>query len=118
MEEGVCAWGRDRRTWMGSSCDYIPEECQPRIRTDFHMSYCPRDCHPFTYYERIVIYMLWFGDIRTELRFNPTLNVASRSVEAPFNFLHVGELHFFDPQVTPTHRSKQVLLHHTPRCMV
>ena len=91
MEEGVCAWGGDRRTMMGSSLDYIPEEYQPRIRTDFHMSYCPRDCHPFTYYERIVIYMFYFGDIRTGFPLDPDSSLTSRFVETPCNFLHVAE---------------------------
>jgi len=76
---------------MGSICDYVPEECQPRIRTDFHMSYCSRDCHPFTYYERIVIYMFYFGDMHHQMFYVVTTEMTVRSVETPFSLLHVVE---------------------------
>jgi hypothetical protein len=56
MEEGVCAWGGYGRAWMGSSCDYIREEYQPRVRANLHMSYA-RDCHPFTYFRTVLLYI-------------------------------------------------------------
>ena len=36
--------------------DYIPEECQTRIRANLHV-HVARDCHPFTCYRTVLLYI-------------------------------------------------------------
>jgi hypothetical protein len=113
----ACAWWGDGRTLMGARFGLYCRGVSAPCPDQFACSYCQGLSSLYLLSNRIVIYVLCFGDMHHQLCAVVTTAMSSRSTQTFPRLLHVGELHFCDAHPASNHRSEQVLLYDTRRCM-
>ena len=77
----ACAWGSNGRTWMGARFGLYSRGASAPYPDQFACSYCQGLSSLYLLSNRVVIYVLCFGDMHTGFGLDVTSKLTSRSTQ-------------------------------------